>query len=497
MFFKLLQRSPAPGVALLALALFAAPRASAQEGSGEGSGAATAPPDVPAPSPARLVSEAERALAAGHLHQAIETARLALRVVPGDVDVAITYAKMQAAAGNLEDALLTLRGFLPKYEGYGELRNAIARNLLWMGRREAAAAEARAALATGTDQAEATRLLAEIAFQSRNTDEAEAGYAAYLKLAPDDAAARTRYLQVLFDRDELARLSDELDALPPQTDDPQRASMRALLARRFLPGRFDAAATYTAVDSNGTGNADWGSIALATEYRGKRLAAGLGALLDTRRYGTRRVDFAFEPSLRYFPNSFYNTRLALAVAPNPEFMPVWALTWENGLELSDRFGVGAAYRISSYDLPAVGAGAAATPVVQLLAPFVTFRFEGFLFEPGVTAVFGDVASPPLLTYQAKGTLLLSDEERVDAWLLYGTEPFDQSQDPALLRAGDPQLGAYLGYTTPISHLASFKVSYAVTSPADTTADRATRVRHAITLGYTRRFGRPAPPRSTR
>lgn len=501
MFLKHLHRFPLCGGALLASALTVAPCASAQEGSGarfdETRPEAVNSPEVAAPSPARLVSEAEQKLAAGHLREAIETARLARRIAPQDVDVAITYAKIQAAGGNLEDALKTLQQFLPDYPAYGELHNAIARNLLWMGRREEAANQARAALETGTDQTEATRLLAEIAFQSRKLVEAEAGYAAYLRLAPDDAAARTRYLQVLFDRDKLAQLSDELDALPPQTDDPPRAAMRALLARRFMPGRFDAAATYTSVASATGANADWENITLATEFRGKHLAAGLGATLDTRRYGTRRVDFAFEPSLRYFPNSVYNTRIALALAPNPEFLPVWALSWDNGLDLSDALGIGAAYRVSGYDLPATGTTSAAAPLVQLLAPFVTFRFDRFLLEPGVTVVFGDVASPPLLTYQAKGMLLLSDDERVDAWLIYGTEPFDQSQDPALLRAGSPQVGAYLGYTTPISHLATFKVSYAVTAPSDTAADRATRVRHAITLGYTRRFGRPAPPRSPR
>jgi len=453
--------------------------------------------EIATPSVARLITEAEQALAAGNLREALEGARLARRVAPDDVDVAITYAKMQAAAGNLEDALLTLRSFGAAYAKYGELRNATARVLLWMGRRDEAAAEARAAADSQSDQVESTRLLAEIAFQTGDLDAAIEGYAAYLKAAPDDDAARTRFMQVLFDRDELARLSEELDALPPQSDDAQRAAMRAMLARRFMPIRFDAAATYTSVDTSGQGNADWQALQLGTEYRSTRFAEGLGLLLDTRRYGTRRVDFAFEPSIRYYPNSLYNTRLALAVAPNPEFLPTWALSWENGLELGDRIGLGATYRISSYDLPNAGNIAAATPSVQLIAPFVSLRFDGFLLEPGVTAVFGDVAAPPLLTYQVKGTLLISDEERLDAWLLYGTEPFDQSQDPALLRSGAAQVGAYLGYTLPISHLAALKLSYAVTAPSDTEADRATRVRHAITLGFTRRFGRAAPPVAAR
>ena len=478
-------------------------RAAAPEGSaapaqaaataGSAQDAAPAATEVPTPSVARLITEAEQALSAGNIRQALEGARLARRVAPADVDVAITYAKIQAAAGNLDDALQTLRSFGPEYGTYGELRNATARVLLWMGRRDEAAAEARAAADSGSDQVESTRILAEIAFLDGDLDAAIAGYAAYLEAAPEDEAARTRFLQVLFDRDELARLSDEFDALPPQTDDPQRAGMRALLARRFMPGRFDAATTYTSVDTSGQGNADWESIQLAAEYRGTRVAQGIGMVLDTRRYGTRRVDFAFEPSVRYFPNSFYNTRLALAVAPNPEFMPSWALSWDNGVELGDRVGLGAVYRVSSYDLPAINGSAPASPTVQLLAPFVALRFDGFLLEPGVTAVFGDVAAPPLLTYQVKGTLLISDEERLDAWLLYGTEPFDQSEDPAVLLAGSPQVGAFLGYTLPISHLAAFKLSYAVTAPSDTEAEGATRVRHAISLGFTRRFGRAAPP----
>ena len=476
-------------------------RAAATEGSaapaqaaataGSAQDAAPAAIEVPTPSVARLISEAEQALAAGHIRDALDAARLARRVAPADVDVAVTYAKIQAAAGNLEDALRVLESFREKHPDYGELRNATARVLLWMGRRKEAATEARAA-AAGSDHVESTRVLAEIAFLDGDLDEAMKGYAAYLEAAPEDEAARTRFLQVLFDRDELARLSDELDALPPQTDDPQRAGMRALLARRFMPGRFDAATTYTSVDTSGQGNADWESIQLAAEYRGTRVAQGIGMVLDTRRYGTRRVDFAFEPSVRYFPNSFYNTRLALAVAPNPEFMPSWALSWDNGVELGDRVGLGAVYRVSSYDLPAINGSAPASPTVQLLAPFVALRFDGFLLEPGVTAVFGDVAAPPLLTYQVKGTLLISDEERLDAWLLYGTEPFDQSEDPAVLLAGSPQVGAFLGYTLPISHLAAFKLSYAVTAPSDTEAEGATRVRHAITLGFTRRFGRAAP-----
>ena len=477
-------------------------RAAAPEGSaapaqaaataGSAQDAAPAAIEVPTPSVARLITEAEQALSAGNIREALEGARLARRVAPADVDVAITYAKIQAAAGNLDDALQTLRSFGPEYGTYGELRNATARVLLWMGRRDEAAAEARAAADSGSDQTEATRLLAEIAFQSGDLDTAIEGYAAYLQAAPEDDAARTRFLQVLFDRDELARLSDEFDALPPQTDDPQRAAMRALLARRFMPIRLDAAATYTSVDPSGQGNADWQSLQMAAEYRGTRFAQGLGVVLDTRRYGTRRVDFAIEPSLRYFPTSFFNTRLALAVAPNPEFMPTWALSWDNSFDLGERVGLGAAYRISSYDLPPSGSASATTPTVQLIAPFVALRFDGFLLEPGVTAVFGDVAAPPLLTYQLKGTLLISDEERLDAWLLYGTEPFDQSQDPALLQAGAPQVGAFLGYTLPISHLASFKISYALTAPSDTGADRATRVRHALTLGFTRRFGQAAP-----
>ena len=454
-------------------------------------------PEIATPSAARLISEAEQALAAGNLRQALEAARLARRFVPGDVDVAITYAKIQAAAGNLDDALSTLQSFQSQYAAYGELRCATARVLLWMGRRAEAAAEAGAARDSGSDQTEATRLLAEIAFQSGDLDAAIEGYAAYLTAAPEDDAARTRFFQVLFERDEMARLSEELDALPPQSDDPQRAAMRALLARRFMPIRVDGAATYTSVDTSGQGNADWQSLQLAAEYRGTRFAEGLGFVLDTRRYGTRRVDFAIEPSLRYFPTSFFNTRLALAVAPNPEFMPTWALSWDNSIDLGERVGLGAAYRISSYDLPASGSASATTPTVQLIAPFVALRFDGFLFEPGVTAVFGDVAAPPLLTYQAKGTLLISDEERLDAWLLYGTEPFDQSQDPALLREGSPQVGAYLGYTLPISYLSTIKLSYAVTAPSDTEADRATRVRHALTLGFTRRFGRAAPPVAAR
>ena len=468
---------------------------SAAEGSAaDGSAADPTPgtPEIATPSVARLITEAEQAFAAGNLRQALEAARLARRFVPGDVDVAITYAKIQAAAGNLDDALQTLRSFGPAYPNYGELRCATARILLWMGRRDEANAEARAAADSGSDQAEATRLLAEIAFQSGDLDTAIEGYEAYLAAAPEDGAARTRFFQVLFENDEMARLSEELDGLPPQSDDPQRASMRALLARRFMPIRVDGAATYTSVDTSGQGNADWQSLQLAAEYRGKRFAEGLGFVLDTRRFGTRRVDFAIEPSLRYFPTSFFNTRLALAIAPNPEFMPTWALSWDNSFDIGERVGLGAAYRISSYDLPASGSASATTPTVQLLAPFVAFRFDGFLFEPGVTAVFGDVAAPPLLTYQAKGTLLISDEERLDAWLLYGTEPFDQSQDPALLRAGSPQVGAYLGYTFPISHLSTVKLSYAVTAPSDTEADRASRVRHALTLGFTRRFGRAAP-----
>ncbi len=473
--------------------------APAQAAATEGSAHVAAPAanDAPTPSVARLITEAEQALSAGNIREALEGARLARRVAPSDVDVAITYAKIQAAAGNLDDALQTLRSFGPEYAKYGELRNATARVLLWMGRRDEASAEARAAAESQSDQAESTRLLAEIAFQTGDLDAAIDGYAAYLKAAPDDDAARTRFMQVLFDRDELARLSEELDALPPQSDDTQRAAMRAMLARRFMPIRFDAAATYTSVDTSGQGNADWQNLQLGTEYRSTRFAEGLGFVLDTRRYGTRRVDFAFEPSIRYFPTSLYNTRLALAVAPNPEFLPTWALTWENGLELGNRIGLGAAYRISSYDLPVSGNNAAARPTVQLIAPFVSLRFDGFLLEPGVTAVFGDVAAPPLLTYQLKGTLLISDEERLDAWLLYGTEPFDQSRDPSLLRAGAPQVGAYLGYTLPISHLSAFKLSYAVTAPSDTEADRATRVRHAVTLGFTRRFGRAAPPVAAR
>lgn len=465
----------------------------------EGSAADATPrtAEIATPSVARLITEAEQALAAGNLRQALEAARLARRLVPDDVDVAITYAKIQAAAGNLDDALQTLQGFQTQYAGYGELRCATARVLLWMGRRDEANAEARAAANSGSDHAEATRLVAEIAFQSGDLDTAFEGYDAYLRAAPEDDAARTRFFQVLFDRDELARLSEELDALPPQSDDPQRAALRALLARRFMPIRLDGAATYTSVDTSGQGNADWQSLQLAAEYRGTRFAEGLGVVLDTRRYGTRRVDFAIEPSLRYFPASFYNTRLALAVAPNPEFMPTWALSWDNSIDLGERVGLGAAYRISSYDLAASGNAAATTPTVQFVAPFVALRFDGFLFEPGVTAVFGDVAEPPLLTYQAKGTLLISDEERLDAWLLYGTEPFDQSQDPALLRAGSPQVGAYLGYTLPISYLSTVKLSYAVTAPSDTEADRATRVRHALTLGFTRRFGRAAPPVAAR
>lgn len=463
---------------------------------GSASQASQSAQEIATPSVARLISEAEQALAAGNLRQALEAVRLARRSVPGDVDVAITYAKIQAAAGNLDDALQTLRSFGPAYPNYGELRCATARVLLWMGRRDEAAAEARAAADSGSDQAEATRLLAEIAFQSGDLDAAIERYGAYLIAAPDDDAARTRFFQVLFDRDELALLSEQLDALPPQSDDPQRSAMRALLARRFMPIRLDGAATYTSVATSGQGNADWQSLQLAAEYRGIRFAEGLGVVLDTRRYGTRRVDFAIEPSLRYFPTSFFNTRLALAVAPNPEFMPTWSLSWDNSIELADRVGLGAAYRISSYDLPASGSLSATTPTVQLIAPFVALRFDGFLFEPGVTAVFGDVAAPPLLTYQAKGTLLISDEERLDAWLLYGTEPFDQSQDAAL-RAGAPQVGAYLGYTLPISYLSSVKLSYAVTAPSDTEADRATRVRHALTLGFTRRFGRAAPQAATR
>lgn len=465
----------------------------ASEADTDGSGAET----VPTPSVARLISEAEGALAAGMLQEALEAARLAVRVAPADVDVAITFAKVQAAAGNLEDALVTLHRFLPEYAGYGELRNAIARVNLWMGANGAAANEARAAAEAGGDTVESTRILAEVAFRTGDLDAAESGYAAYLRAAPDDEATRTRYLQVLFEQDRLAELSDLMDALPPQTDDPQRAAMRALLARRFMPGRFDAAATYTSVARSGAGNADWENLFLATEYRGKQFAGGLALALDTRRYATRRLDLSFEPQLRWFPNTFYNTRVALAVAPNPAFLPLWALSWDHGFDLSNRLGVGLTYRLSKYDLPATGSTPAAAPAVQLIAPFVAVRFDRFLLEPGITAVFGDVANPPLLTYTAKGTLLLSDEERVDAWLLYGTEPFDQSQDPALLREGSPQLGAYLAYTAPISHLAALRVSYAVTAPSDTTADRATRVRHAMTLAYTRRFGRPAPPRSSR
>ena len=378
-------------------------RAAAPEGSaapaqaaataGSAQDAAPAAIEVPTPSVARLITEAEQALSAGNIREALEGARLARRVAPADVDVAITYAKIQAAAGNLDDALQTLRSFGPEYGTYGELRNATARVLLWMGRRDEAAAEARAAADSGSDQTEATRLLAEIAFQSGDLDTAIEGYAAYLQAAPEDDAARTRFLQVLFDRDELARLSDEFDALPPQTDDPQRAAMRALLARRFMPIRLDAAATYTSVDPSGQGNADWQSLQMAAEYRGTRFAQGLGVVLDTRRYGTRRVDFAIEPSLRYFPTSFFNTRLALAVAPNPEFMPTWALSWDNSFDLGERVGLGAAYRISSYDLPPSGSASATTPTVQLIAPFVALRFDGFLLEPGVTAVFGDVAAP--------------------------------------------------------------------------------------------------------
>ena len=511
MSVKLQNRTLARWATGLSLCVWALPPASssaaepalgleAAEGSAAEGSAAEATqgaPEIATPSAARLISEAEQALAAGNLRQALEAARLARRFVPGDVDVAITYAKVQAAAGNLDDALSTLQSFQSQYAAYGELRCATARVLLWMGRRAEAAAEAGAARDSGSDQTEATRLLAEIAFQSGDLDAAIEGYAAYLKAAPEDDAARTRFFQVLFERDEMARLSEELDALPPQSDDPQRAAMRALLARRFMPIRVDGAATYTSVDTSGQGNADWQSLQLAAEYRGTRFAQGLGVVLDTRRYGTRRVDFAIEPSLRYFPTSFFNTRLALAVAPNPEFMPTWALSWDNSIDLGERVGLGAAYRISSYDLPASGSASATTPTVQLIAPFVALRFDGFLFEPGVTAVFGDVAAPPLLTYQAKGTLLISDEERLDAWLLYGTEPFDQSQDPALLRAGSPQVGAYLGYTLPISHLSTVKLSYAVTAPSDTEADRATRVRHALTLGFTRRFGRAAPPVAAR
>lgn len=448
--------------------------------------------EIATPSVARLITEAEQALSAGNFREALEALSLARRVAPADVDVAITYVKIQAAAGNLDDALQTLRSFGPAYANYGELRCATARVLLWMGRRDEAAAEAGAARDSGSDQAEATRLLAEIAFQSGDLDTAIEGYDAYLKAAPEDDAARTRFFQVLFERDEMARLSEELDALPPQSDDPQRAAMRALLARRFMPIRVDGAATYTSVDTSGQGNADWQSLQLAAEHRGTRFAEGLGVVLDTRRYGTRRVDFAIEPSLRYFPTSFFNTRLALAVAPNPEFMPTWALSWDNSIDLGERVGLGAAYRISSYDLPASGSASATTPTVQLIAPFVALRFDGFLLEPGVTAVFGDVAAPPLLTYQLKGTLLLSDEEQLDAWLLYGTEPFDQSLDPSLLQAGAPQVGAFLGYTLPISHLTSFKMSYALTAPSDTGVERATRVRHALTLGFTRRFGHAAP-----
>lgn len=511
MSVKLQNRTLARWATGLSLCVWALPPASssaaepalgleAAEGSAAEGSAAEATqgaPEIATPSAARLISEAEQALAAGNLRQALEAARLARRFVPGDVDVAITYAKIQAAAGNLDDALSTLQSFQSQYAAYGELRCATARVLLWMGRRAEAAAEAGAARDSGSDQTEATRLLAEIAFQSGDLDAAIEGYAAYLKAAPEDDAARTRFFQVLFERDEMARLSEELDALPPQSDDPQRAAMRALLARRFMPIRVDGAATYTSVDTSGQGNADWQSLQLAAEYRGTRFAQGLGVVLDTRRYGTRRVDFAIEPSLRYFPTSFFNTRLALAVAPNPEFMPTWALSWDNSIDLGERVGLGAAYRISSYDLPASGSASATTPTVQLIAPFVALRFDGFLFEPGVTAVFGDVAAPPLLTYQAKGTLLISDEERLDAWLLYGTEPFDQSQDPALLREGSPQVGAYLGYTLPISHLSTVKLSYAVTAPSDTEADRATRVRHALTLGFTRRFGRAAPPVAAR
>ena len=493
----------AAGLSLCVLALSPAspnaaePALGLEAAEGSAAEATQGAPEIATPSVARLISEAEQALAAGNLRQALEAARLARRFVPGDVDVAITYAKIQAAAGNLDDALSTLQSFQSQYAAYGELRCATARVLLWMGRRDEASAEAGAARDSGSDQTEATRLLAEIAFQSGDLDAAIEGYEAYLTAAPEDDAARTRFFQVLFDRDELARLSEELDALPPQSDDPQRAAMRALLARRFMPIRVDGAATYTSVDTSGQGNADWQSLQLAAEYRGTRFAEGLGFFLDTRRYGTRRVDFAFEPSLRYFPTSYYNTRLALAVAPNPEFLPTWALSWDNSIDLGERIGVGAAYRISSYDLPASGSASATTPTVQLIAPFVALRFDGFLLEPGVTAVFGDVAAPPLLTYQLKGTLLISDEERLDAWLLYGTEPFDQSQDPALLREGSPQVGAYLGYTLPISYLSTIKLSYAVTAPSDTGADRATRVRHALTLGFTRRFGRAAPPVAAR
>lgn len=506
MSVKLQNRTLARWATGLSLCVWALPPASSsaaepalglEAAEGSAAEATQGAPEIATPSVARLISEAEQALAAGNLRQALEAARLARRFVPGDVDVAITYAKIQAAAGNLDDALSTLQSFQSQYAAYGELRCATARVLLWMGRRAEAAAEAGAARDSGSDQTEATRLLAEIAFQSGDLDAAIEGYAAYLKAAPEDDAARTRFFQVLFERDEMARLSEELDALPPQSDDPQRAAMRALLARRFMPIRVDGAATYTSVDTSGQGNADWQSLQLAAEYRGTRFAQGLGVVLDTRRYGTRRVDFAIEPSLRYFPTSFFNTRLALAVAPNPEFMPTWALSWDNSIDLGERVGLGAAYRISSYDLPASGSASATTPTVQLIAPFVALRFDGFLFEPGVTAVFGDVAAPPLLTYQAKGTLLISDEERLDAWLLYGTEPFDQSQDPALLREGSPQVGAYLGYTLPISHLSTVKLSYAVTAPSDTEADRATRVRHALTLGFTRRFGRAAPPVAAR
>ena len=511
MSVTLQNRTIARWAAGLSLCAWLALPATLRAAEGEGSAATAAPaqaegsateatqgaPEIATPSVARLISEAEEALAAGNLREALEAARIARRFVPGDVDVAITYAKIQAAAGNLDDALNTLQSFQSQYAAYGELRCATARVLLWMGRRAEAAAEAGAARDSASDQTEATRLLAEIAFQSGDLDTAIEGYAAYLQAAPEDDAARTRFMQVLFDRDELARLSEELDALPPQSDDPQRAAMRALLARRFMPIRVDGAATYTSVDTSGQGNADWQSLQLAAEYSGTRFAEGLGFVLDTRRYGTRRVDFAFEPSLRYRPNSIYNTRLALAVAPNPEFLPSWALSWDNSIDLGERVGLGAAYRISSYDLPASGSASATTPTVQLIAPFVALRFDGFLFEPGVTAVFGDVAAPPLLTYQAKGTLLISDEERLDAWLLYGTEPFDQSQDPALLREGSPQVGAYLGYTLPISYLSTIKLSYAVTAPSDTGADRATRVRHALTLGFTRRFGRAAPPVAAR
>ena len=491
---KLQNRTIARRRATLALCAWLVVPATLRAAEGEGSAAdhAATAIEIATPSVARLITEAEQALSAGNIREALEAARLARRFVPGDVDVAITYAKIQAAAGNLDDALQTLQSFRPQYAAYGELRNATARVLLWMGRREEAAVEAGAARDSGSDQTEATRLLAEIAFQSGDLDTAIEGYAAYLQAAPEDDAARTRFLQVLFDRDEMARLSKELDALTPQSDDPQRAAMRALLARRFMPIRLDAAATYTSVENSGQGNADWQSLQMAAEYRGTRFAEGLGFVLDTRRYGTRRVDFAFEPSLRFFPTSYYNTRLALAVAPNPEFLPTWALSWDNCFDLGERIGGGAAYRISKYDLPDAGSLAAARPTVQLIAPFVALRFDGFLLEPGVTAVFGDVAAPPLLTYQLKGTLLISDEERLDAWLLYGTEPFDQSQDPALLRAGAPQVGAFLGYTLPISHLASFKISYALTAPSDTEADRATRVRHALTLGFTRRFGQAAP-----